>query len=211
LAIWFWEASMRIFCSFLFVFAGVFSSTVVAQKPRAPLPPPQGAPESHLVRDGGVSETLQSIFIPPKADAPFELTLQTEWVKSLSDGGTITLENQRRIARDSKGRIYEERWSLVPRAGKFESTMTVIQIADPATHILYNCFRIPAANARRFHMTDRHRRSTKRPIHKLETCPEELVRWYRKNWDSNRSKVCKLWEHETKQSSAPVYLGMIER
>jgi len=131
---------MRTLGAFLFAFVSTFPSVVFAQKQHAPLPPAQGAPESYLIRDGGVSETLQSIFIPPKAQAPFELTLQTEWVKTLSDGGTITLVNQRRIARDGKGRIYQERWSLVPRAGKMVSAMTVIQITDPATHILYNCF-----------------------------------------------------------------------
>jgi len=42
--------------------------------------------------------------------------------------------------RDSKGRIFEERRYLVPKNGKFESQITIIQIADPHTHILYNCF-----------------------------------------------------------------------
>ena len=51
--------------------------------------------------DGGVSETLQSIVVPPKAGAPFTLTLETEWVKTLYDGGTVTFVNKRRIARDA--------------------------------------------------------------------------------------------------------------
>jgi hypothetical protein len=90
--------------------------------------------------DGGTSEMLESIVIPPKAGAPFTLTLQTEWVKTLSDGGTITMVNERRIARDSKGRLYQERWVLVPKNGKAESQMTTIQIGDPNAHTLYNCF-----------------------------------------------------------------------
>jgi hypothetical protein len=90
--------------------------------------------------DGGVSEILQSIFIPPKPRAPFSLTLQTEWVKTLSDGGTITLVNQRHISRDSKGRIFQERCPLIPKDDKFGSRPNVLQIADPRTHILYNCF-----------------------------------------------------------------------
>jgi hypothetical protein len=68
------------------------------------------------------------------------LTLQTEWVKTLYDGGSITSVNQRRIARDSKGRIYQERWFLVPKNGNVDSRMTTIQIADPNAHTLYNCF-----------------------------------------------------------------------
>jgi hypothetical protein len=58
----------------------------------------------------------------------------------MSDGGTITTENQRRIARDSEGRIYEERWFLVPKNGKIKSGMTTIQISNPHAHTLYNCF-----------------------------------------------------------------------
>jgi hypothetical protein len=92
------------------------------------------------VEDGGTREVLESIVIPPLANAPFTLTLQTEWVRALADGGTITLVNERRIARDSMGRIYEERWFLVPKNGKIKSRMTTIQIADPNNHTLYNCF-----------------------------------------------------------------------
>lgn len=90
--------------------------------------------------DGGARETLESIVIPPKKGAPFTLTLETEWIKLLYDGGTITSANKRRIARDAKGRIYQERWFLVPKGGKVESQMTTIQIADPEAHTLYNCF-----------------------------------------------------------------------
>ena len=84
--------------------------------------------------------------IPPKANAPFSLLLQTEWVKTLPDGGTITSENQRRIARDASGRIYQERWFLVPKNGKLKSQMTTIQISDPNAHTLYNCFMLDGMN-----------------------------------------------------------------
>jgi len=91
--------------------------------------------------DGGVSEVLQSIEVPPKAGAPFTLTLETEWAKTLSDGGTVTYVNKRRIARDAAGRIYQERWALVPKNDpRVKSMMTVIQIADPEAGTLYNCF-----------------------------------------------------------------------
>jgi hypothetical protein len=72
-------------------------------------------------------------------NAPFTAMLDTEWVKTMSNGGTMTLINRRRIARDSKGRIYEERWVLVPKSGKFKSSMSAIQIADPLTHVVYTC------------------------------------------------------------------------
>lgn len=109
----------------------------------APGAQPQGAQkpvQQFYAQDGGTRETLESIVIPPKAQAPFSLLLQTEWVKTLSDGGTITVVNERRIARDSRGRIYQERWLLAPRNLKEESRMTTIQISDPNTHTHYNCF-----------------------------------------------------------------------
>ncbi len=44
------------------------------------------------------------------------------------------------IARDTEGRIYQERWFLVPKDGKVKSQMTTIQISDASNHTLYNCF-----------------------------------------------------------------------
>ena len=91
------------------------------------------------VPDGGTSGRMESIFIPPKAGAPFSLTLVTEWSRPLGNGGTFTLTNERRIVRDSQGRIYQERWLLVPKGGKVKSRMDIFQITDPAKHTWYNC------------------------------------------------------------------------
>ena len=123
-----------------------------AQTQSPPLAPgaqphgPQTPVQQYQVQDGGTREILESIVVPPKAKAPFSLVLQTEWVKTLPDGGTITTENQRRIARDSEGRIYEERWFLVPKNGKIKSGMTTIQISDPHAHTLYNCFMLESVH-----------------------------------------------------------------
>jgi hypothetical protein len=135
------EVTMRAFGAFLLLCAFLIPATVCAQQEPATTPAARpNRSRQYYVQDGGVTETLQSIVIPPKAGAPFTLTLQTEWVKILYDGGTVTSVNQRRIARDSKGRIYQERWFLVPKNGNVESQMTTIQIADPNAHTLYNCF-----------------------------------------------------------------------
>jgi hypothetical protein len=90
--------------------------------------------------DGGETVMMESIVVSAKAQAPFTLTLETEWAKPLADSGTITSVNKRRIARDAGGRIYQERWFLVPKNGDIESKMTTIQIADPQARTLYNCF-----------------------------------------------------------------------
>jgi hypothetical protein len=102
---------------------------------------PQKPVQQYYVEDGGAhGGVLESIVIPPKLNAPFTLLLQTEWVRGLPDGGSITTVNQRRIARDTEGRIYMERWYLVPKDGKDKSQMTTIQVSDPSNHTLYNCF-----------------------------------------------------------------------
>ena len=99
----------------------------------------QAAPPTVKTYDGGTRQTLESIFIPPMAHAPFSLTLETEWSRPMGSGGTYTLVNKRRIMRDGTGRIYQERWLLVPKNGKMESVMDFIQISNPADHTLYNC------------------------------------------------------------------------
>ena len=89
--------------------------------------------------DGGASGMMQSIFVSPKAHAPFSLMLSAEWSKPASDGGSFTMVNERRIIRDSNGRIYQERRGLVPKGSEMKSPLTVFQITDPQQHTWYNC------------------------------------------------------------------------
>jgi hypothetical protein len=89
--------------------------------------------------DGGTIERFASIFIPPKTEAPFTATVNTEWIRHLPDGSLITLVNHRTIARDARGRVYQERAYFVPDDGKHESTVTQIEISDPVTNQLYIC------------------------------------------------------------------------
>jgi hypothetical protein len=129
------EVAMRVGLSLvLFLGLSTFGSTAAAQ---------DAAPQKQVVRipDGGTSGRMESIFIPPKAGAPFSMTLLTEWSRPLNNGngGTFTLTNERRIQRDSKGRIYQERWLLVPKGSKIQSIMDIFQITDPELHTWYNC------------------------------------------------------------------------
>jgi hypothetical protein len=101
----------------------------IAQAPPRPQRPP----------DGGTREVLISILIPSLANAPFTATVNTESVRQLADGTSITLKNHRAIARDKAGRIFQERRLLVPDDGKHESFVTQIEISDPIAHKLYIC------------------------------------------------------------------------
>ena len=100
-----------------------------------------------LAQDGGVTPTdgggtgvLESIYVPNFPNAPFTLTLHTEWVQTMRNGGTFTQVNDRPIMRDGAGRIYMERWLLTPKGSGIPSQMTTIQIDDPVAHKFYNCF-----------------------------------------------------------------------
>jgi hypothetical protein len=112
-----------------------FPSFFLAQSPVGT----ESKPEVVRFRDGGANGSMESIFIPPKANAPFSLTLAAEWSRPLGNGGTFTLTNERHIVRDGKGRIYQERAALVPRNGKAKTFVTTIQITDPDQHTWFNC------------------------------------------------------------------------
>jgi hypothetical protein len=130
---------MRILSGFLLIaFTAVATSAQPPQVPGRNVQHGKGPPV--MVNDGGVPEELDSIYVPPLQNAPFSAVVQTEWIKPLGSGGTYTMVNQRQVARDSLGRIYEERWNLVPRGGSAQSRMNVIQIGDPVARTLYNCF-----------------------------------------------------------------------
>lgn len=99
----------------------------------------QGTPGSQRPPDGGSREVLISILIPSLPNAPFSATVNTESIRQLGNGATITLKNHRAIARDNAGRIFQERRLLVPEDGKHESVVTQIEISDPVGHRLYIC------------------------------------------------------------------------
>ncbi len=99
----------------------------------------QAPQEPQRLPDGGTREVLISILIPSLPNAPFTATVNTEWIRQLPDGSTITLKNHRAIARDAAGRIFQERRALVPDDGKTQSGVTQIEISDPVAHELYIC------------------------------------------------------------------------
>jgi hypothetical protein len=117
-----------------FVFSLLWMACAV--RAQVQVQPPTRPPQA---QDGGTREVLESIAIPPLVNAPFTGTLVTEWTRPMADGGSYTLTNHRRIARDSAGRIYEERWLLVPKGSDIKSSMNFIQIADPVNRTLATC------------------------------------------------------------------------
>jgi hypothetical protein len=84
--------------------------------------------------DGGVMQRIQSISILPQANAPFSATVTTEWTKLLPDGTRQTLWNRRTVARDSSGRIFEERRFFTPDGDKVATPITELDFTDPSRH-----------------------------------------------------------------------------
>jgi len=109
--------------SILFLWAAVL--TQAQQGPHAP--------------DGGTRETITSIAIPPLPNAPFSATVQTEWTKYLADGTTQFIQNHRQIARDSLGRVLQERATFVPKGSQIASQVTRTELAEPSTHTVALC------------------------------------------------------------------------
>lgn len=113
----------------LWIMSLALASVCLAQSPAA----------RPALPDGGTRERLVSIFIPNIPDAPFTATVNTEWARALPNGTTITLVNHRLIARDSAGRIFQERRLLVPQDGKQQSSITQTEITDPILKQQYIC------------------------------------------------------------------------
>src|ERR1019366_4706323 len=88
---------------------------------------------------GGTQSILQSINVPPWPNAPFTAIVSTTWVRNLDGGGTFTVQTRRTIARDSAGRIFEERRWLYPAGDPNENMLRRIEISDPRAGTIYFC------------------------------------------------------------------------
>ncbi|HEY6332476.1 MAG TPA: hypothetical protein VI756_24340, partial [Blastocatellia bacterium] len=84
------------FFSSLIILAALSISSAVAQEV-------QHAP------DGRTYTRINSISIPSVKGAPFTAIVSTEWTRHLEDGSAITVKNHRTVARDSTGRVFQER------------------------------------------------------------------------------------------------------
>jgi hypothetical protein len=81
---------------------------------------------------------IQSIAILPLTGAPFTAIVHTEVINTLADGTTATVRNRRIVARDSSGRIFQQRAFFFPN-GDTEPRIRALQYQDPNTHELYDC------------------------------------------------------------------------
>ena len=97
----------------------------------------QNVPEH--ARDGGTVQRVQSIDIPTISNAPFSAVVVTEWTKIMPDGSTALMKNHRTVARDSVGRVFEERRYFTPDGDKQVTALLQMDYKDPTTHQSIQC------------------------------------------------------------------------
>ncbi len=89
--------------------------------------------------DGGVRETLSSIMISAKPGAPFRATVVTSWKRRLEDGTEVTVYNHRTVARDSTGRVFQERRYFAPDGNTRQTMLRELDYYDPARREMTVC------------------------------------------------------------------------
>lgn len=88
-------------------------------------------------------ERIAPLYFPPTPGAPFSAVAHTRWTRTLPDGSSETHENERLVARDNDGRIFQERRTFVPvpNPTNDQSIAYAAQYDDPVAHVTYRCIR----------------------------------------------------------------------
>lgn len=89
--------------------------------------------------DGGTRQRIESLTILPATNAPFSATVVTEWTRILPDGSTQVIKNHRLVARDSSGRIFQERRYFSPDGDKRVTRLSELDYEYPNRHEMYIC------------------------------------------------------------------------
>jgi hypothetical protein len=99
------------------------------------------AQEAVHAPDFRAPQFIAPLSFPPKPNAPFTAIAKTLWVRTLPDGSTVTTQNERVVARDMDGRIFQERRTFipVPSDGKQQSEVHATDFSDPVNHTFYHC------------------------------------------------------------------------
>jgi hypothetical protein len=102
---------------------------------------PLGAQEAAMhAPDGGTWERVQSLVILPVRNAPFSAVVTTEWTRMMPDGSKQTIKNHRTVARDSSGRVFEERRAFSPDGDTQVTLLSEVDYRDPNQHERAVCF-----------------------------------------------------------------------
>lgn len=102
--------------------------------------PAQDAAPTHAP-DFRAPQRIAPLDLPPVPRAPFMAIARTTWVEILPDGSTITRQNQRVVARDMEGRLFQERRTFVPvpNPSNRQSIAYLHEYDDPVAHTRNVC------------------------------------------------------------------------
>ena len=82
---------------------------------------------------------VEGITIAPVPNAPFSATVVIELQRQLGDGSVLVRRTINLIARDSKGRIHNERRRLMPESFHGSPPLLEIHLYDPQTRVRTTC------------------------------------------------------------------------
>lgn len=83
----------------------------------------------------GASVSVPGVFVTPVAGAPFSAVVKIESTQTLADGTVDVRRTINNIARDSQGRIYNDRRPLMPASFTGTPPVELAHIFDPQTRI----------------------------------------------------------------------------
>lgn len=101
----------------------------------SPLCDSQEPPDLKPPQYRGVTAIVDGIFVTPVPGAPLTAIVEVESTQTLADGSTLARKSIANIARDSQGRIYNERRQLVSPPFSGQPALLSFHIFDPETRL----------------------------------------------------------------------------
>jgi hypothetical protein len=83
----------------------------------------------------GVQTHVDGVFVTPVPNVPLTAVAEVESTQVLDDGSAVGKKTFNNIARDSQGRIYNERRSMVPATSNATPDLISFHIYDPTTRL----------------------------------------------------------------------------
>jgi hypothetical protein len=83
----------------------------------------------------GVQTHVDGVFVTPVPNEPLTAVAEVESTQTLDDGTPVSKKTFNNIARDSQGRIYNERRSMVPATSNATPELMSFHVFDPTTRL----------------------------------------------------------------------------
>jgi hypothetical protein len=99
----------------------------------------QNSVQTSLGPEASTHVRIDGIHILPLSGKPFSGIDSVNWTRVLEDGSEVAMHHEAKLARDSQGRIYRERVSILPANSNQKSHINEIQIMDPVAHTRTIC------------------------------------------------------------------------